>query len=170
MPTFTYKAKSGPGKIVQGAVESENRLTALEKLARMGYYPLQLEERDAGAPSRDFTIFGRISLKDLGLFTRQTSDLLESGVPLIRALQVVGGQTENMRLKRITEEMVAHVEGGKSLSDAMRLYPRIFTPLYVNLVKAGESAGVLGTTLSRLSDFTEQEDDLRSRVTAAMAY
>jgi general secretion pathway protein F len=171
MPTFLYKAKTGPGKPVQGLLEAESRLTALDKLSRLGYVPITLEET---APdddkTRPWTFQPRIRPKDLSLFTRQLADLLESGLPLIRALEVVEVQTENKRLARLLRDIRDQIKGGRAFSDAMEQFPRAFSPVYVNLVRAGEVGGVLGAALNRLSELTEQEDDLRSRLQAAMAY
>ncbi len=116
------------------------------------------------------SFFQRVPSKDISLFTRQLSDLLESGVPLLRALRVAREQTENALLAEVLGEMVSRIEGGDSLSGALKRYPRIFSPLHVSLTRAGEAAGTLGTMLQRLSDFTEQEDEIRSKVQTAMAY
>lgn len=171
MTVFFYRAKQGPQRLVEGLMEADSRAAALEKISGQGCFPLLVEEKREEHRRKGLaSFFRRVPSKDVSLFTRQLSDLLESGVPLLRALRVTREQTENALLAEILGEMVSRIEGGDSLSGVLKRYPRVFSPLHVSLARAGEAGGTLGALLQRLSDFTEQEDEIRSKVQTAMAY
>jgi type II secretory pathway component PulF len=166
MPTFRYHAKSAPGQTVDGVVEAENRLAALGKLSDLGYFPTSVEENIAHSPIAS----GKISQKDLALFTRQLADLLDAGLPLLKGVRVATEQTSNGRLAAILREVGDRVEGGASLADALRAHGEIFTPVFVGLVHAGEVGAFLGTALERLADLAERQDELRARIQTSLAY
>jgi type II secretory pathway component PulF len=131
---------------------------------------LVVDVRGEDSVGRRVPLWGGISGRDLVLFTRELADLLESNVPLIRALKVVQKQTGNRRLGSVVASVVSFVEGGSSFSEALRRFPEVFPPLYGSLARAGEVGGMLGTTLGRLAEFLEQEEELKSRLMAAAAY
>lgn len=166
MPAFRYRAKSAPGQTVDGVVEAENRLAALGKLSELGYYPTSVEENLAP----ESTAKGKISQKDLALFTRQLADLLDAGLPLLKGLRVATEQTSNQRLAAILREISDRVEGGSSLTEALRLHPTVFTPVFIGLVHAGEVGAFLGGALERLADLAERQDELRARIQTSLAY
>ena len=169
MATYQYKAKRGPGQAVAGLLEADSRVEALAKLSRQGFFPLHIEEfQDPQQSSRFF--FKPVSQNELCFFTRQLADLLDSNVPLLRALELTHEQTTKPAMSRVIQAVLEHVKGGKSLSGALQQFPRVFSPLYVNLVRAGEAGGMLSQTLARLAGFMEQEEDFRSRLLAALAY
>ena len=174
MQKFLYKAKDGRKQVMQGILEAETERGALSKLSQMGYFPLSIQKEEAGpqrqASSRSFSIFTGIRRRDITFFTRQLSDLLEAGLTLMRALNVIQDQTENPRLQEILVDIVSHVRDGKSFSDALAVYPKVFPPIYVSMVRSGEVGGILGGVLARLADFSEKEEELQGKVRAAMAY
>lgn len=174
MQKFLYKAKDGRKQLMEGILEAETERGALSKLSQMGYFPLSIQKEEAGpqrqASSRSFSIFTGIRRRDITFFTRQLSDLLEAGLTLMRALNVIQDQTENPRLQEILGDIVSHVRDGKSFSDALAVYPKVFPPIYVSMVSSGEVGGILGGVLSRLADFSEKEEELQGKVRAAMAY
>ena len=174
MQKFLYKAKDGRKQVMEGILEAETERGALSKLSQMGYFPLSIQKEEAGpqrqASSRSFSIFTGIRRRDITFFTRQLSDLLEAGLTLMRALNVIQDQTENPRLQEILGDIVSHVRDGKSFSDALAVYPKVFPPIYVSMVRSGEVGGILGGVLSRLADFSEKEEELQGKVRAAMAY
>ena len=174
MQKFLYKAKDGRKQVMQGILEAETEQGALSKLSQMGYFPLSIQKEEAGpqrqASSRSFSIFTGIRRRDITFFTRQLSDLLEAGLTLMRALNVIQDQTENPRLQEILGDIVSHVRDGKSFSDALAVYPKVFPPIYVSMVRSGEVGGILGGVLARLADFSEKEEELQGKVRAAMAY
>ncbi|MEE9568501.1 MAG: type II secretion system F family protein [Candidatus Binatia bacterium] len=174
MQKFLYKAKDGRKQLMEGVLEAETERGALSKLSQMGYFPLSIQKEEADpqrqASSRSFSIFTGIRRRDITFFTRQLSDLLEAGLTLMRALNVIQDQTENPRLQEILGDLVSHVRDGKSFSDALAVYPKVFPPIYVSMVRSGEVGGILGGVLSRLADFSEKEEELQGKVRAAMAY
>jgi type II secretory pathway component PulF len=144
------------------------------KLSQMGYFPLSLEQvetlPEAQGVGRAFGFFARIRRREIAFFSRQVADLLESGLTLMRALQVLREQTENPRLQEVLADLASEVREGKSFSDALAVHPRIFSPLYVSMVRSGEVGGTLGEVLARLADLGEKEDELHVRVRSALAY
>jgi type II secretory pathway component PulF len=169
MTTYLYKAKTGLAKTVTGLLEAETRTDALEKLSGQGYFPFELKpyaEPD-GIRTR---MIPSISKKDLAFFTRQMADLLDADVALPRALSLTHEQAANPALRRLIDSIRNAVQGGAALSEALRANPRVFPPLYVNLIHAGETGGMLSQTLNRLAAFMEQEEEFRSRLWAALAY
>ena len=171
MPTFEYKAKQGPAKTVTGSVEAESRSAAAAELEAKGCHPVWIREEEEGAgktgrPRR----CGRIRRRDVTVFSRQLASLTKSGVPILRALATIAGQTDNPAMRRVVGDLESTIRDGSMLSEAMAGYPSVFPELYVNMVRAGESAGLLDTMLFRLAEAREKEDETRRKVQAAMAY
>lgn len=173
MPRFVYKAKSNPKDIVEGAIEAENKDNAVTKLQQLGYFPISVyQEGMKSERSTDFSLgfFKKVKAKDTGIFTRQLSDLLDSGLTILRALDVLHNQTENLNLKEIIQDLHNYVRDGGSFSEALARHPKIFSNLYISMVKSGEIGGMLDAVLNRLADFAEKEEDVRGKVSASMAY
>ena len=173
MARFTYQAKEGPNQLLEGQIEAENQEAALSKLNRMGYFPVRLVEAPtrAGAPrARRLGLLRRITTSDLALFTRQLSDLLEAGLPLLEALGVLKGQTDNPRLGSIIDELRGRLEHGERLSQALAGFPSVFSPLFVSMVRSGEVSGALEEILGRLADFLEAQDEIKARIRSSLAY
>jgi len=175
MAKFNYKAKKGPGSTVEGAIEADSQRQAISKLESMGLFPIEAKQEaasgDSGA-SRGPAIFfkKKAGYRDLALFTRQLSDLLGSGLTVLKSLEVLSTQTENERLKSIISEMAGFVRDGGNFSDALMRHPDAFNSLYVSVIRAAEVGGMLEPVLNRLADFAEADEDLRSRVRSAFAY
>lgn len=174
MGKFLYQAKDSHKRMVEGVVEAETEQEALAKLSQTGYFPLSLQREEAfsqgQAVPRSVRLFTRIRRRDITFFSRQLADLLESGLTLMRALDVLRQQTEKPRLKEILADLASHVRDGRSFSDALAIYPKVFSPLYVSMVRSGEVGGVLGGVLARLADFAEKEEELHAKVRSALAY
>jgi len=174
MQNYRYKAKDSRKEMITGILEAETEQAALAKLSQMGYFPLSIEREEASSEGQtdplSLGFFTRIRRRDITFFTRQLADLLESGLPLMRAIDVLWEQTENRRLQEVLASLASQVREGKSFSEALALYPKIFSNLYVNLVKSGEVGGMLSEVLARLADFGENEEELRTKVRAALAY
>jgi len=174
MRKFRYKAKDSGKEMITGILEAETEQEALAKLSQMGYFPLSIEREEASSEGQtdplSLGFFTRIRRRDITFFTRQLADLLEAGLPLMRALDVLWEQTENRRLQEVLASLASQVREGKSFSEALALYPKIFSNLYVNMVKSGEVGGMLSEVLARLADFGEKEEELRTKVRAALAY
>jgi len=174
MRNFRYKAKDSGKEMITGILEAETEQEALAKLSQMGYFPLSIEREEASSEGQtdplSLGFFTRIRRRDITFFTRQLADLLEAGLPLMRGLEVLWEQTENRRLQEVLASLATQVKEGKSFSEALALYPKIFSNLYVNMVKSGEVGGMLSEVLARLADFGENEEELRAKVRAALAY
>lgn len=176
MPAFVYKAVDRLGRDLDGTLEADNEVAAISRLRDMGYFPLDVKEERAARAGVDVSGLLRgfrrkkIKTKDLTIFTRQLSTLIDSGLPLLRSLNILGEQTENPGLKVQVKSIAQSVQGGSTFSEALAKYPRTFSKLFVNMVRAGETGGVLEVVLARLADFAEKEEAIRGKVKSAMAY
>lgn len=170
MPTFVYKAKEGPDKTVEGEILAENRTAAVARLERMGYSPLSIEELSGRHREPPALRVRKIKSRDITVLTRQLGGLLRAGVPILRALMTIQQQTENVALRGVVMEISGAVRDGRTFSESLGRYPGLFSDLYVNMVRSGESAGMLDEILMRLAEARESDDELRSRVIAAIAY
>src|SRR5512137_1983111 len=176
MPTFEYKALSAAGKPVQGLREAESPKTLRAALKRDGVFLTEVlgEKQQQAQQARDVNVrrwvVGRVGADDLAVMTRQLAVLVHAGIPLVEALSALVDQVEHERLKRILSDVKQRVNEGASLADALALHPRVFTTLYVNMIRAGESSGALEVVLVRLADFTENQARLRAKIVGAMVY
>ncbi|MCM8779520.1 MAG: type II secretion system F family protein [Candidatus Omnitrophica bacterium] len=171
MPKFVYKAKEGPERIVEGIMEAETREQVVDRLQGMGYFPISVAEESVLKGEGSFLFpEGRIKRSELAVFTRQLSDLLDSGITLLRALNLIEEQTENLVLRGIISTLAREIKEGKRFSDSLLKFPQNFSRLYVALVKAGEVGGMLDEVLLGLADYLEKEEELRARVRSALAY
>ena len=176
MPVFEYKALTAGGKAVQGLREAESPKTLRAALKRDGVFLTEVlgqKEQQAQA-ARDVNVrrwvLRRVTPEDLAIMTRQLAVLVHAGIPLVEALAALIDQVEHERLKRVVSDVKQRVNEGASLADAMGGHPRVFTTLYVNMIRAGESSGALDVVLVRLADFTESQARLRAKVIATMIY
>ncbi|HEU4754807.1 MAG TPA: type II secretion system F family protein, partial [Armatimonadota bacterium] len=185
MAEFRYTALDDQGREVTGALQADDRNTALARLKSMGMYPMGLEVSAGGAAaiapgapaaaprpaSGGLAFFGkRVSAADLSLFTRQLASLFNAGLNVGRCIDTLVDHSENAALKAALTEVRQAVQGGSALWEALADHPRIFNELYVNLVRAGEASGQLGGVLERLADSLEVQEERRSRIRAALAY
>ncbi len=171
MPTFAYVVKDKTGKETSGRMEADSREIAVKQLRDQGYFVSQVQEEAVAAPRRKgFALRKRVGLRDLSIFCRQFSTMINAGVSLVRCLDVLEQQTNSVNLKEIIREIQGEVEGGATLSRSMGQYPRVFSNLAVGLVRAGEVGGVLDDTLDRLATFLEKDMELRRKIKAAMTY
>ena len=176
MPVYEYDALSSKGKRLRGIVDAESTLAARQKLRETDLYLITLREttpeEKQGAPHAKAvdTLFKRVSQRDISIMTRQLATLLGSGIPLVNALIAILSQTVNTQLKRILAQIKEGVNEGNSLAQSFSRYPRTFSPFYINMVRAGEASGTLDIVLERLADFNENQQALRARVKAALAY
>ncbi|MCC6698041.1 MAG: type II secretion system F family protein [Candidatus Hydrogenedentes bacterium] len=171
MPQFQYEVKKGPGEATTGVLEAESRRAALARLRDMGYIPVSIEEY-TGSVKRDAlrSAFVRIRLKDRNIFFRQLATLLDSGMPLTRALSTLVQQTENPKLSAIIDQVRDDVQKGSTFAEAMERHPKLFTSMHCSLVRAGESGGMLEDVLWRITSFGEQDEELRGKAISAMIY
>ncbi len=168
MPTFTYKTKI-KGQIKKGVVDAEDEKAALAKLKSQNIRVTSLSKK-AG----DIVLFGskgkKITGRDIVIFTRQFSTMVDAGLPLVQCLDILGKQTENKTLGEVVLQVKGNIEKGSDLSDSMRKHPKVFDNLYCNLVEAGEAGGILDTILKRLAEYIEKAESLKKKVKSAMVY
>ena len=170
MPRFTYVAKSHPGKTIRASIEAESEEDAVAKLAEMGRFPLQINPDDI-TPQNDRAFYLRkVSSKEIALFSRQLSSLVESGINIMSALDIVYNQAGKKYLKAILKDVINRVKDGSSLSKSLEAYPDIFSNLYTSMIRTGETSGDLSYTLNSLVDFLEKEQAFRSSVRSSLVY
>ena len=174
MRRFAYKAKDSQKQLLEGVLEAETEQEALSHLSQMGYFPLSIRREDESTGGQRESVlplrFRKLRRQEVTFFTRQLADLLEAGLPLLRALTVLQEQTESRRLAEVLSAISALVRDGRSLSEALALYPHVFSNLYVSMVRSGEVGGILPGVLARLAEFAEKEDELRAKIRSALAY
>lgn len=171
MSTYVYKVRDIRGIPSKGELEADNRDTAAANLRGRGFTILDISEKRGGTSLRDqLAESRRIKSKDITVFSRQFATMINSGLAMLRALHILENQTKNQKLKAIISETKNDVEGGSSLSDAMEKHPKVFTRLYVSMVRAGEAGGILDDTLNRVATQLEAEDSLKRTIRSAMVY
>ncbi|MDH4163722.1 MAG: type II secretion system inner membrane protein GspF [Nitrospirota bacterium] len=173
MPVYEYKGVTSAGRNVSGVQDGEGLKAVRAKLKKDGIVVLEIREGGSSRAARNRNISfggGRVSPADLANATRQLATLLSSGLPLMDALNVLVDQEEGSTLKGSLSSARDAVREGSSLADALRQSPRVFSPLYVNMVSAGEVSGTLEITLARLADFLEEQTRFRNKLAAALAY
>ncbi len=169
--TYTYKVRDSRGRLRDGKVEAENSEVVALRLRQMGFVPLEIVEAGSGM-NRDIKLGfeSRVKLKELAVFSRQFATMVNAGLTLLRSLAILQEQVENPKLARAVRQIKTDVENGSSLSVAMGRHPRIFPPLMISMVRAGESGGFLDSTLLEVAANLESEVKLRSKVKSAMTY
>ncbi len=172
MPQFQYEVKKGPEEKLSGTLEADSQRAAVARLREMGYFPLNVErvQEDGGSKALVKRAFQRIRLSERNIFFRQLANLTESGMMLTRALRTIAKQGENPQLVAVVDEIRESVQQGNSLADALAEHGRLFPPLYINLVRAGETGGMLDDVLWRIVAFGEQEESLRGKFVTALIY
>jgi type IV pilus assembly protein PilC len=166
MPAFTYTARTAQGELKTATIDAPTREDVVAQLRRQRLSVVKVdEETKAKKPRR-----GSIKMRDVVIFTRQFSTMINAGLPLVQALDILAKQTENKNLSNVTRSVVFDVESGHTVADALAKHPNAFTDLYVNMVAAGEAGGILDTILMRLATFLEKNDALVRKVKGAMIY
>jgi len=190
MPNFNYSALDAKGEQTDGMVTAASEAEAVQKLRGKGLYPTQIHEEGKGKPAAGAKTPGKkkakakgsalnmtigkpkatIKPKVLMVFTRQLATLIDSGLPLLRSLTVLGKQEPNPVLKSTISSLADSVQGGSTFSESLAQHPKMFNKLYVNMVKAGELGGVLEVVLNRLAEYQEKAQKLKNKIVSAMVY
>ncbi|MCL4472501.1 MAG: type II secretion system F family protein [Actinobacteria bacterium] len=171
MSTFVYKVRDVRGVPAKGEVEGESRAAVLADLRNKGYTVVGIDEKSAGTSfSSMLNDARRIKSKNITVFSRQFATMINSGLALLRALYILENQTQNQKLQQVISEIRTDVESGSALSDSLEKHPKVFSRLYVSMVRAGEAGGILDETLNRVASQLEAEDSLRRMVKSAMVY
>ena len=167
MPVFTYSARTISGELKRDQIDVPNRDDVIAFLRAQKLIPVSVREKPKGL---NMTIGGRMKSRDLVIMTRQFATMINAGLPLVQALDILVKQSDNKMLQSSLEGVLHDVESGNTLADALRQHPKIFSHLYVNMVAAGETGGILDTILLRLSVFLEKTEALARKVKGAMIY
>ena len=166
MPTFTYTARNPNGELKSASIDAPSRDDVVNQLRRQRLTIIKVDEEKVRAKKTG----GGISMRDIVIFTRQFSTMINPGLPLVQALDILARQSENKALAAVVRDVVFDVESGNTVADAMRKHPKAFSDLYTNMVAAGEAGGILDTILNRLAIFMEKNDALVRKVKGAMIY
>jgi len=169
MPDFQYVARSTSGQKVDGVLVASNEQEVLQSLSARDLFPVRVELAEQAALQIKRAARG-VRARYLAIFYTQLADLLRSGVPLLRSLELLERNTSHTTLKHVIQEIREQVADGTRLADAMRQHPRVFSELAVSMVRAGEEGSFLEDVLKRIATFTDHQEDLKSRVTGAMVY
>jgi type II secretion system protein F len=172
MTEYLYKATTISGQTVEGALEGADEEAVIRTLHQMGYIPIRIASTQAkGEGFRLSSLMPqRVGIKSLLIFTQELSTLISAGLPIDRSLSILGTLIENQKLKGIVQDVLKRIEGGNSLAEALGQYPSIFSKLYVNMVKAGESGGFLEAILSRLAKYLQSSKEIRDYLISVMIY
>lgn len=173
MAVYEYRGLTGAGADTTGVVDAENLRAARTKLRKQGVFPVQVVEaagQAAAAASGGRRPSRRLGLPDVAILTRQLATLLAAGLPLMEAMAVLIEQSEKPTMRTVVTEVREAVREGRALADALRQSPRLFSPMYIQMVRAGEASGTLDAVLARLADVLESQVRLRNRVLATMTY
>ncbi len=168
--TFDYKVRDKTGALVTGQLVGDNEAIVMTRLRQMGLTPIRVKQASTGLKMEIHLRPGRIKLKQIAVFCRQFATMVNSGLPILRALSILTDQTESKELAKVLFAVRAGVENGSSLSAAMAEHPKAFNNLFISMVKAGETGGVLDNVLLSLADQIEREVELRRQIKSAMTY
>ena len=166
MPDFAYIARNTSGERTSGSITAASQREAVTLLAGQSLFPLHVTLET----SRRQPLGGRVKGQTMAVTYAQLASLLRAGVPLLRSLEVIGKQSSNATLNRVLTDVRDDVEGGSTLGDAITRYPRVFSEMAINMVKAGGEGGFLEEALDRVAQFTEQQEDLKAQTIGALAY
>src|SRR5574341_1153160 len=168
MAVFVYSGRTRGGQTLTGEMEAPSREAVVAKLRTQ-----QIIATSVRAKAKDITIpgfGGKVSEKDIVVFTRQFATMIDAGLPLVQCLEILASQQENKVFKKTLMDIRQAVEGGSTFAAALKQHPKIFTNLYANMVEAGEAGGILDTILNRLAQYMEKAMALKKKVKSAMIY
>ena len=171
MPIFAYRGRSQAGQVVAGKIEANTMEAVIARLRQQRIFPISVKPQPKSIELK-IPGFGRrtVKEKDLAVFTRQLATMIDAGLPLVQCLDTLASQQPNKRFQNILSEIRGDVEGGSTFATALKRHPTVFTPLYANMVEAGEAGGLLDTILNRLAVYIEKAMTLRRKVKGALIY
>ena len=171
MPTtYDYKVRDRSGNLVSGQLIGDSETLVLQKLREQGMTPVEVKKAQAGLKMEINLRPGRVKLKQIAIFCRQFATMVNSGLPILRALSILSDQTDSKELAKVLVAVRTDVEQGSSLSNALGKHPKAFNNLFISMAKAGEAGGVLDDVLLKLADTIEKEVELRRQIKSAMTY
>ena len=168
---FQYKVRDPAGRLITGVLEAENKQLVIDKLRRNGYLITSIEEGSGRVSFQEqLAAWRKVKVKDLAIMARQFATMISSGLTVVKCLQVLVRQTASQKLQAALAEILQEVESGSSLSRALGKHSDIFPNLFVSMVRAGETGGVLDVVMDRLADYYEKEHELREKIKSATRY
>lgn len=171
MPIFEYQAINKNGQMTKGTIEGNERSSIVSTLTKQGMRPLSIKTQANKNKKGSLSIFKpKVKSNDIVLFTRQLSTMVSAGVPLLRALNTLQTQAENPSMKAILEDLIKDVQGGSQLADALASHPKVFSDIFVNMVRAGETAGIVDDILKRLATQVEKNASMKKKIKSASTY
>jgi type IV pilus assembly protein PilC len=170
MPIYVWVGKTKKGRSIKGEIEAADERIARIQLKKRSIHVTKLKQKPKDLFENISFMQPKVTNKDLVIFTRQFSTMIDAGLPLVQGLNILGEQTENKTFRRMLKTITRDVEGGSTLADALGKHPKIFDSLFVNLVAAGEVGGILDTILQRLAAYIEKAQKLKSQIKGAMTY
>lgn len=173
--TFSYTGRDSSGKLVKGRVDAAGEASVVSRLRTMGIAPVSIQQSTGGTGlNRDISLGGlfdkKVTIKDLSVMSRQLATMIGAGLPLLKSLTILADQSENPKLASTLDEVRNAVEEGSTFSDSLAKFPRIFPPIFVNLVRAGEVGGFLETSLESVAKNYEKEVELKATIKSALTY
>jgi type IV pilus assembly protein PilC len=170
MPVYVWVAETKKGRKLKGEIDAANEAIALNQLKKRNFSIKKLKPKPKDIFENISFLKPKVTNKDLVVFTRQFSTMIDAGLPLVQGLTILAEQSENPTFKSILKEITKDVEGGSTLAEAMKKHGKVFDDLFVNLVAAGEVGGILDTILRRLANFIEKAEKLKSQIKGALTY
>ncbi len=169
MPDYVWQAKTKDGELKKGVMDAASVDMVNSRLRQQNLQPIKVNKKLLPDLSK-LTIGGSVSQKDLVIFTRQFSTMIDAGLPLVQCLEILGNQCDNPFFQKIIIDIKNNVEGGTTFADALRKHPKVFDRLFVNMVDAGEAGGILDNIMNRLAGYIEKSMAIKKKVKSAMAY
>ncbi|MGD0112906.1 MAG: type II secretion system F family protein [Armatimonadota bacterium] len=171
MPTYRYSAMDQSGRTVGGQLEADSVELVRVKLSDLRYHVLSIRESRGKASLQEMlNNMQRVKLRDLVVFSRQFATMIDAGLSVVKCLDILQKQSKNPRLKDVIGQVKHDVAGGTSLTEAIQRHPKVFSPLYVNMIRSAEAGGILDQVLDRLASFLEKEMETRGKIKSAMTY
>lgn len=170
MPTFAYRGRSQAGRVVAGKIEANTMEAVVAQLRQQRIFPISVKPQPKSIELKIPGFGGKVKEKDLAVCTRQLATMIDAGLPLVQCLDTLASQQPNKRFQKVLTEIRGDVEGGSTFAAALKRHPTVFTPLYANMVEAGEAGGLLDTILNRLAVYIEKAMTLRRKVKGALIY
>ena len=173
MAIFEYKGVSGEGKTIKGTVDADSSKSARLKLKQRGVYISEIKERTSEKKGQSKSVIsfgGSVNTKNLTLMIRQLATMIKARIPLDEALEAIVEQTDDPKLKSVMSQVKANVNEGRSLADSCKMFPKVFTPIFVAMIQVGEASGNLDLVLVRLANFAEANQQMRQKIIGAMTY
>ena len=170
MPIYSYVAQTKKGRKLKGELEAADERIALSQLKRRNLTVKKIKLKPKDIFENVAFMQPKVTSKDIVVFTRQFSTMIDAGLPLVQGLTILADQMENKTFRLILKEITKDVEGGSTLAEALKKHPKVFDSLFINLVAAGEVGGILDTIMRRLADYIEKSEALKKRIKGAMTY